>query len=213
MRDHTDLVVVQQVKYLFEDPGIPFRVQQLQDEFDTASKRGRDVNCGRYGVHSCAALLLRYLLRLPEPIVPYSFYDRFREPKTANEHHLGTDEILKWYSLLLYQLPKARRVLLCYILYLLKTIASSGYYECTDIPTLAKIFSPAILRPPPHHFLPRPEENETNEAVLGLLIRTGNTWVCEIHATDDQEGADDVDERVHSYLNSIALARSSGLYV
>lgn len=70
-----------QVEGIFRLSGSARRIKELQAILtDPAQNYGKDLDWAPYNVHDAANLLRRYLNNLPEPIIPLSLYNKFREP-------------------------------------------------------------------------------------------------------------------------------------
>lgn len=56
------------------------RVNALEFQFDqSASSYGLDLNWEGYTVHDAASVLRRYLNKLPDPVIPFDYYQKFRD--------------------------------------------------------------------------------------------------------------------------------------
>lgn len=74
---------------IFRVSGSIKRVNALEFQFDqSASSYGLDLNWEGYTVHDAASLLRRYLNKLPVPVIPFEFYQPFRDvmSKSLNCH-------------------------------------------------------------------------------------------------------------------------------
>lgn len=144
------------VEDIFATGGSPARVQKLETIFNKAPHYGKRLNWARFTVHDAANILLRFLLQLPEPIIPFDQYFAFRslwdiirdEPKRA----------IKEYRELCDKLPDPSRDLLTYLLNLLALTAKKSEINKMTIRRLAAIFQPAI-------HLPRVDDDFIHEAV------------------------------------------------
>lgn len=65
---------------IFRVAGSNKRIKQLQLIFSTPPDYGTKIDWDGYTVHDASSLLRRYLGALPEPLIPYSLYEDFREP-------------------------------------------------------------------------------------------------------------------------------------
>ncbi|CDK24253.1 unnamed protein product [Kuraishia capsulata CBS 1993] len=68
------------VEGIFRIGGSSKRIKQLQIIFSTEPEYGRRVDWVGYTVHDAASLLRRFLGSLPEPLVPFDMYEKFRDP-------------------------------------------------------------------------------------------------------------------------------------
>ena len=65
---------------IFRVSGSVKRVNALEFQFDqSASHYGFSVDWEGYTVHDVASLLRRYLNKLPEPVIPFEYYQQFRD--------------------------------------------------------------------------------------------------------------------------------------
>lgn len=65
---------------IFRVGGASRRVKELQFEFSSPPTYGKKLDWDGYTVHDASSLLRRFLNSLPEPLVPLSLYEEFREP-------------------------------------------------------------------------------------------------------------------------------------
>ncbi|GME86223.1 unnamed protein product [Ambrosiozyma monospora] len=68
------------VEGIFRLSGSAKRIKQLQLIFSTAPDYGSKVDWDGFTVHDAASLFRRFLSSLPEPLIPLSLYESFREP-------------------------------------------------------------------------------------------------------------------------------------
>src|SRR5271155_3170014 len=73
------------VEGIFRLSGSAKRIKDLQHIFNLPPKYGKGLDWTGYTVHDAANILRRYLNRLPEPIVPLTFYEQFREPLRGHQ--------------------------------------------------------------------------------------------------------------------------------
>lgn len=65
---------------IFRISGSVKRVNALEFQFDqSSSSYGLDLNWEGYTVHDAASLLRRYLNKLPDPVIPFVYYQEFRD--------------------------------------------------------------------------------------------------------------------------------------
>lgn len=74
------LLLATDVEGIFRLSGSAKRINQLQELFDSPDRYGKGLDWTGYTVHDAANIFRRYLIQLPEPIVPLDFYERFRDP-------------------------------------------------------------------------------------------------------------------------------------
>lgn len=69
-----------EVEGIFRISGSAKRVNALEFQFDqSTSSYGLDLNWEGYTVHDAASLFRRYLNRLPDPVIPFEYYQQFRD--------------------------------------------------------------------------------------------------------------------------------------
>ncbi|ODV86593.1 hypothetical protein CANARDRAFT_180925, partial [[Candida] arabinofermentans NRRL YB-2248] len=68
------------VEGIFRVAGSTKRIKQLQLIFSSAPDYGSKIDWDGFTVHDAASLLRRFLGSLPEPLIPLSLYESFREP-------------------------------------------------------------------------------------------------------------------------------------
>ena len=106
---------------VFAKQGLALRVRQLQTAFDSPPRYGKGLDFSGYTVFDAASVLLRYLKTLPEPVIPYDWYDRFCAPLVAtpgasSESGYSPVNVILEYQDLIGQMPPLSRQLLCYLL-------------------------------------------------------------------------------------------------
>lgn len=182
------------VKGIFETAGSPKRLQELQQGFDHPPRYGKGLDWTGYTVHDAASIMLRYLLQLPEPVVPLSFHEKFLEPlsivstesKISIDYSLelvqllqrleiDEDTVANRYVQLLTELPPLHRQLLLYILDTLAVFASKSEINEMTTVKLAAIFQPAILDHPDHRNVL--ESKLKSQCVLEFLIENQDNFL------------------------------------
>ena len=130
-----------EVKDLFTVSGSPLRLQKLEAAFNEPPRYGKGLDWSGYTIHDAASILLRFLLRLPEPIIPLGMYEAFQGPVPIFDN-----QAIRKYQELFALLPPPSRHLLLYLLDLLAMFTKSESNNLTA-ERLATIFQPAILSP------------------------------------------------------------------
>lgn len=153
------------VEWIFRTGSSPKRMQELQHTFDNPDRYGKGFDWTGYTVHDGANLLLRYLLQLPESLIPLELYDRFRCPLRSHQAAaIGTMDdqmsctgdtsdplaMIETYQTLVLALPPHSRQLFLYLLDLLAAFGSKSNLNKMTIPNLAEVFQPGILSHPQH---------------------------------------------------------------
>ncbi|KAK5734230.1 GTPase activating protein (GAP) for Rho1p [Elasticomyces elasticus] len=188
------------VKNIFATAGSPKRIKELIEVFDRPPRYGKGFDWTGYTVHDAAQTILRYLLQLPEPIIPLSAYERFREPLKA--FHVAADDPSQGNVLLsllhfdleagvkdwqgcIAELSPLRRQALLYLLDMLAVFVSRAEINAMTTQRLAALFQPGILAHP-QHTLSRVEV-ALSQAVLAQLIENQDSFL--IGALSGSEGS------------------------
>ncbi|KAI9323322.1 Rho GTPase activation protein [Dichotomocladium elegans] len=155
------------IEGVFRKPGGMKRVAALQTIFDDPRESyGLHLNWLGYSVHDAANLLCRYLQRLPEPVIPHSFYEGFRDVMSDRYYH-ETKHRIQAFQDLIKRLPIPHQHLLLYLLDLLSLFASHEDENRMGATNLAVVFGPTILRHPKHN---DPIQHRISQRVLEFLI-------------------------------------------
>jgi hypothetical protein len=173
--------------------------------FDNSDQYGKGLDWGHYTVHDAANILLRYLLQLPEPVVPLEYYERFRSP--LHDHQaaaIGADDdrrtqslgafdretTIQTYQTLIAELPPLFRQLLLYLLDLLAVFASRCELNRMSSARLAAIFQSGILSHPDHaHSI---ADRQLSQIVLHFLVEQQDSFLVGMPGTAaDSEAADE----------------------
>ena len=116
---------------IFSISGSPLRLQKLEAAFNEPPRYGKGVDWTGYTVHDAASILLRYLLRSPEPVIPLEKYEAFQKPLRPHSSFLTNlsdssfekDMAIREYQRQVTILPPLSRQLLLYLLDLLAVFA------------------------------------------------------------------------------------------
>lgn len=166
-----------EVKDLFTVSGSPLRLQKLEAAFNEPPRYGEGFDWSGYTVHDAASILLRFLLRLPEPIIPLRMYEAFQEPVQANKQYpinaIFNNQAIRKYQEQFALLPPYLRQLLLYLLDLLAVFASKSESNNLTAERLATIFQPAILSPvrAGEEFVEESAYRKLSRAILTYLIK------------------------------------------
>jgi hypothetical protein len=159
------VTVALEVENVFATGSSPLRIQELQIAFDSPNRYGKGVDWSDYAVHDAANILLRYLLQLPEPVIPLEYYERLCSPLRDHQakiagakddqwmHSLGAlirDSTIQTHRMLLAGLHPASKQLLRYLLDLLGVFAADYQKNKMSASRLATIFQPATISHPDH---------------------------------------------------------------
>lgn len=155
-------------------------ISRLLEIFDAAPEYGQGFDFDGYTCHDVANLLRRYIIRLPESIIPPAAYESFREPLRGFGMQIvdpsrGTEvpcfdhwKAISTYQALIAGLEECRRNLLLYLLKLLALFSSKSDYNHMTSSNLATIFHMGVLSHPKHATAVR--EYRLNQRVLRFLI-------------------------------------------
>ena len=141
--------------------GSPLCVQNLQDSFNRPPKYGRDIDWSGYTVYDAASTMLRFLARLPEPVIPLERYEVFVKPlrqnfldwKRTTEFPTSSpwsgmnESIIEEYRWQIISLPWVSSNLLLYLLDIFAVIASHSESNKMTSWRIAKVFRQVILSP------------------------------------------------------------------
>ncbi|ORX38458.1 Rho GTPase activation protein [Kockovaella imperatae] len=155
-----------EVEGAFRISGSTKRMRDLQAVFDSGPKYGKNINWKvlPYTTHDVATIFRRFLTQMPEPIIPFEFYDQFREGLDAE----AVQETIDRYKELIRALPPVNQYLLLYVLDLLHVFANNSEQNLMTAPNLALIFQPGVLSHPVH--VMRPRDHVLSQQVLEFLI-------------------------------------------
>nr|XP_031864086.1 uncharacterized protein CI109_000730 [Kwoniella shandongensis]KAA5531158.1 hypothetical protein CI109_000730 [Kwoniella shandongensis] len=159
------------VEGTFRVSGSAKRMRELQTLFDSGPKYGKNVDWKSlpYTTHDVATIFRRFLTQMPEPIVPFEFYDEFRNVQTMlHDNEISVDEAIVEYKHLIQALPRTNLYLLLYVLDLLSVFSRRSDKNLMTAPNLALIFQPGVISHPLHTM--RPREHVLSQQVLEFLI-------------------------------------------
>jgi len=195
-RKSRSLHIATETEGIFRLAGSEKRIKELKVSFNSPDKYGKNLDWIGYTVHDAANILRRYFNQLPEPIVPLSFYEKFRDPirnlrahatsGNSDQLSVGADQAIQTFQTLITQLPSLNRQLLLYILDLLAVFASKSESNKMTTSNLAAIFQPGILSHPQHAMAP--EEYKLSQDVLIFLIENQDHFLIGMHGTAADEG-------------------------
>lgn len=143
----------------------------MQLAFDSPSRYGKSFDWHGYTVHDAANLLLRYLLQLPQPVIPLHLYNSFCSPLSYMSTSTTTFEpetAISEYRSLITKMPPLYRQILLYLLDLLAAFACESNLNKMTTAKLAAIFQPGILSRPGISF--SPNEERRSQDVLVFLV-------------------------------------------
>lgn len=172
-------------------------MQKLEAVFNELPGRyGADLDWTGYTVHDAASILLRYLLRSPEPVIPLEIYRAFQDPLrpyfgppsksiTADDHDAA---IFEYQRRILLLLPPSR-VLLLYLLDLLFVFTSKSEINSMTAARLAAVFQPAILSPvrAGEDFIEENDSRRLSQDVVTFLIENQDHFLIDEFGRDLRE--------------------------
>ena len=191
------LATATEIKGIFRLSGSAKRIKELQIIFDSPTRYGKGLDWAGFTVHDAANVLRRYLNLLPEPIVPLSFYEKFRDPIRHHQREavgnpdaddvggFDDDEAIRRYQELITQIPPLNRQLLLYILDLLAVFASKSEINAMPSANLAAIFQPGTLSHIKHDL--EPAEYRLSQDVLIFLIENQDNFLIGMRGTAADE--------------------------
>lgn len=186
---------------IFRLPGSSKRIKELERIFDSPDRYGKGLNWEGYTVHDAGSIFRRYINNLPEPVIPLSFYERYRDPIRNHQKEATGDPdappdtrpaaefdhnaTIKKYQLLIKQLPDLNRQLLLYLLDLLAVFAAKQEINGMDSYNLSAVFQPGILSHPTHDL--SPQEYKLSQNVLVYLIMNQDHFLVGMSGTQTDD--------------------------
>jgi hypothetical protein len=127
---------------LFRLPGSQVKVQALKESFDKGENPDL-FDCEE--VHSVASLLKLYLRQLPEPLIPFEFFDMFISAACVldKDEEEGVQQLGKQLKLL----PEENLKLLKYMCQFLFEFQTHSANTKMDLANVATVFGPNFIRP------------------------------------------------------------------
>jgi GTPase-activating protein SAC7 len=125
--------------------------------FDTPGPNqnySKGLNWTEYSVYEAATCLLRYLKRLPEPVVPYDFYDKFtsivgptvyENDEAYDRDALSIDAAILTLQRYIMELRPLNRQLLIYLLDIAAVFASMSDTNKMTSARIVAAFQPSLL--------------------------------------------------------------------
>lgn len=163
----------------------------LQEQFSKPDRYGRNFDWTGYTVHDAAGLFLRYLKTLPEPVVPYEFYDQFTGPMHllfAGADEVGPSSEKRSHVIMAYQrsimgLPALSRQLLLYLIDLMAVIAFHSDINLMSTQRLVAHCQPALLAKPPASMTV--EDHACAATVMIFLVDNQHHFLIGMPTPDD----------------------------
>jgi len=139
---------------IFARNGSAVRVHELEIIFDAPVRYGKGLDWIGYSVYDAATCLLRYLKRLPEPVIPCDFYDKFTSilGPTVYENDKGYDRdafsidvAVSTLQQYITEIPPLNRQLLLYLLDAAAVFASGSDTNKMTSARIVAAFQPSLL--------------------------------------------------------------------
>lgn len=127
---------------IFRLPGQASRIQALKETYDQGCQADFAPS---EDVHTVASMLKLYLRELPEPVIPFAFYQSFTEALKLYEgkQGMGVEELNR----LLLQVPRANFNVLKYTIRFLDEVQEHADHNKMNSMNLGTIFGPHFLSP------------------------------------------------------------------
>lgn len=165
---------------LFRLPGQAKNVAELKDAFN----RGEipELEGNKAEVHSVASVLKSYFRELPEPLIPYDYFEVFLTAARCYEMYVedGIAAIQKQ----LKTLPKPNYILLAYLCRFLFEVQEHSEQSKMNARNLAMVFGPNILRSGSEDPQVMMESTNLVTELISILIRKHQLFFPE---TDDED--------------------------
>ena len=171
------------VEGVFRVSGASKRINELQTIFNCPPKFGKGLSWEGFTVHDAANVFRRYLRELPEPIIPYDFYDKFRDAVIEDGHESDEERSIQSLQTLISELPVLNSRLLLYILDLLAVFDSNSSINLMPASNLAAIFQPGVLSHADHEM--SPHEYIRSQNTLAFLIKHQDKFYVGPASPDD----------------------------
>lgn len=211
---------------IFRLSGAAKRIKDLETTFDSPDRYGKGLDWTGYTVHDAGSILRRYINKLPEPVIPLSFYEQYRSPirdhqkEATGDPEIGPDVrpaeefdhngAIKTYQRLITELPPLNRQLLLYLLDLLAVFASKSEVNGMDWFNLSAVFQPGILSHPTHDL--QPAEYKLSQNVLVYLIMNQDHFLVGMSGTEvDEKTLKDVQSGANRPPHTPTKAAHAGL--
>lgn len=167
-----------EIEGIFRINGSNRRMRELQIIFETPPRYGKNIQWDDYSFtpHDVASIFRRFLTQMPEPIVPHSLYNDFRN--AYSKKPFNKEELIGTYKRLIGRLPLANQYLLLYVLDLLTVFARRSDVNKMTATNLAVIFRPAVLNHPDYEM--SPEHHKQSQEVLEFLIENQDWFMLDI---------------------------------
>jgi hypothetical protein len=133
---------------IFAQSGSAVHVHELEVIFDSPDSYGKRHDWAGYSVHDAATCLLRYLKRLPEPVIPLQDYNKFTSidiEAIVAEGESAIGEAIRQFQQYITELPPLSRQLLLYLLEICAVFAYESDVNKMTSPRIIAAFQPSLL--------------------------------------------------------------------
>ncbi|ORX61432.1 RhoGAP-domain-containing protein [Hesseltinella vesiculosa] len=163
------------------------RVNHLQHIFDSpACSYGLHHIWQGYTIHDIGNVLRRFLLQLPDPVIPFEFYKPFRDVMNDKGYN-DTEQRIDAFQGLIRRLPTPHQHLLLYMLDLLRVFATNAASTRMDAANLATVFSPGLLHHPSHS---QPIDYKIAQRVIEFLIEFQPLFSMDLLVDEERKPVD-----------------------
>jgi hypothetical protein len=135
---------------IFAIPRSERRIQELKLAFDSPPRYGKRLDWSGYSIHDAIRIMLLYLKRLPEPVIPPNYHERFYELERdiilgAQGPSFSPEEATFAYKHLINELPFVNRHVFLGLLNFLGVLYN-GFISYLDRYELVALFQPVVFR-------------------------------------------------------------------
>lgn len=168
---------------IFAHGGSAVRAHELEMVFDDPVRYGKGLDWDNYSVHDAATCLLRYLKRLPDPVIPCQSYDKFTSiglQTTEGELRTAEDEWvpeIRQIQLYIAELPPIHRHLLLYLLDLFAVIASKSDENKMTPHRLVAAFQPSLLAKDPSIGMSADDHRRASSTLVFMIENQDHFWI------------------------------------
>lgn len=152
---------------LFRLPGQAKNVADLKDAFNRGDIPELEAN--KAEVHSVASVLKSYLRELPEPLIPYDYFEVFLT--AARCYEMYEEDGIVAIQKQLTTLPKPNYILLGYLCRFLYEVQEHSKENKMGVRNLATVFGPNILRSGSEDLQVMMESTNLVTELISILIR------------------------------------------
>eukprot|EP01122_Echinamoeba_exundans_P012742 TRINITY_DN5414_c1_g2_i2.p1 TRINITY_DN5414_c1_g2~~TRINITY_DN5414_c1_g2_i2.p1 ORF type:complete len:453 (-),score=99.89 TRINITY_DN5414_c1_g2_i2:99-1457(-) len=126
---------------IFRISGNKLKIQQIKEEFESGQRLDFEPSDD---IHDVAGIFRLWMMSLPEPLVPFDFYQKFLELGKGFD---GSKKQLSSLKKLIQSLPQLRLTLLVRLCRLLRILSVNSDVNRMSPENLAIVMAPNVLRP------------------------------------------------------------------